>query len=195
MKQGVESANHRWFAVVAAAQDGRGFYPILLLISVVCMLALTDFGGSASQRKDSLEILPSVKLRLQADSPPPASAAIGDSEAHPDRPTSGSSDAAGTAEAESELEKYLARVRAMVARKKRYPPREKNAGKQGVVTVQVMIDGSGVLQSAALVGASPHDGLNDAALRAVHSAAPFPEIPAQVGKNQVTFRLRLNFRL
>lgn len=193
MKPGVESGGDRLAAAVRTVQDGRWFYPILALTSAACIFAIFDF-GSPKSTLESREILPSLTLRL-AGSPPPSATAPGASPVSPDDAARGQSDAAGAAESESELQKYLARVRAMVERQKRYPPREKNAGRQGLVTVQVDIDRSGTLQAAKLVGRSPHEGFNDAALRAVRGAAPFPEVPAKIAQDLVTFRIRLNFRL
>jgi len=84
-----------------------------------------------------------------------------------------------------------AAIRGRVERRKTYPPDARGAA--GAVTVQLTVSGTGSLLAAEVAKSSGNGALDQAALRAVQSAAPFPAAPAGLEAGDQTFMLRMSF--
>lgn len=76
-----------------------------------------------------------------------------------------------------------------------YPTAARKDGIEGKTYVKFTIDKYGNLLTAILVHSSGSVLLDDAALKAIHSASPFPPIPGEIGKERMTFMQGLTFTL
>jgi TonB family protein len=72
---------------------------------------------------------------------------------------------------------------------------EKERDQQGDVIVGFVILADGRIENLRLIQASPHAGFNEEALASVHRSTPFPAIPLELGKNRLSLRIKLKFRL
>jgi protein TonB len=72
---------------------------------------------------------------------------------------------------------YAKAVMTAVSAKVEYPKMAKMRHQEGVVTVQITVDGTGKPTAATVAQSSGMQSLDDAALAAVNAAAPFPAPP------------------
>lgn len=84
-----------------------------------------------------------------------------------------------------------AAIRARVERRKSYPADARGAS--GAVTVRLTVSGGGALVGVALAASSGNAALDQAALRAVQAAAPFPAAPADLPQGNQSFTLRMRY--
>ena len=84
-----------------------------------------------------------------------------------------------------------AAIRARVERRKSYPADARGAS--GAVTVRLTVSGGGALVGVALAASSGNAALDQAALRAVQAAAPFPAAPAELPQGNQSFTLRMRY--
>lgn len=90
---------------------------------------------------------------------------------------------------------YLSGIIRKVARHKRFPRVEKERDQQGEVIVGFVILADGRIENLRLIRPSQYSGFNDEALASVHRSVPFPAIPLELGKNRLSLRIKLKFRL
>jgi len=92
--------------------------------------------------------------------------------------------------------RFAQEVRTQIERKKIFPDSARDLGMSGVVEVVYVLDRTGGLVRAEVATSSGYPMLDQAALRAVRSAA-FAGFPADawVGENQKEFRTRLVFSI
>ncbi len=90
---------------------------------------------------------------------------------------------------------YAKRVRDRIEAEKDYPSRARRGGVEGVVSVQFTIGHGGEAGAVSVAQTSGSKILDNAALDAVRNAAPFPPLPAELGKNEFTLRVSIVFRL
>lgn len=95
------------------------------------------------------------------------------------------------------MDGYGREVHARVAAAVRFPERAAREGRGGVVMLRITLENDGRLRDVAMVGSDNDAVLGEAALDAVHRAAPFPRPPAEVAApgKLLTFRLPIRFRL
>lgn len=93
------------------------------------------------------------------------------------------------------LASYAGGVKAAILRHKAYPATAERLGHEGAAKVSFTIDIDGSLQSATIRSSSGYDELDEAALDAVRSAAPFDSIPAEARKDQLSMSITLKFSL
>jgi periplasmic protein TonB len=72
---------------------------------------------------------------------------------------------------------YNGKVRAKLARAKRYPSSARREKAQGTVTVRFVVSGNGSASGVSIVRSSGFTVLDNAAIDAVRRAAPFPDTP------------------
>lgn len=89
---------------------------------------------------------------------------------------------------------YEAEVLAWINRHKRYPHHAIQARLEGVVGIAVELDNWGRLLRVELLNSSGHQGLDQAALRQVRAAAPYPR-PVDADWNRKRIELNLAFSL
>ena len=90
---------------------------------------------------------------------------------------------------------YTPLVVAQIYKAIRYPNRAADKNQQGTVRIGVTIDRSGHLISAVTTQESRYRLLNQAALKAVKKAAPFPELPEAMKADSFEVNLPITFRL
>jgi protein TonB len=77
---------------------------------------------------------------------------------------------------------FLSQVSTWLERQRSYPVAARRLGQEGEVLVRLRLDGSGRAVEAALVGTTGHRLLDEAVLRMVEKAQPFPPPPIPMGK-------------
>lgn len=107
---------------------------------------------------------------------------------------SGAGGAGGGTGAGSGLDAYLSAVRARIEKAKRYPSLARRRGLEGRAAVAFELDESGRPQHLA-VRFADHPLLGEAAVQAVHSAAPFPAFPQGITLAAVRVEVPLRFTL
>lgn len=90
---------------------------------------------------------------------------------------------------------YLEMVRLRIESRKSYPPQARAAFKEGRVVVRFTITTDGGIRSLEVRKSSKTKVLDEAALQAVRSAAPFPAPPRHLFKRDIPLELSIVFEL
>ncbi|MDY6836382.1 MAG: energy transducer TonB [Thermodesulfobacteriota bacterium] len=90
---------------------------------------------------------------------------------------------------------YFDMVRFQVERHKQYPDTARLRQIEGEVVIRFVITPKGEVQALTLAKASGCCALDDAALRAVRDAAPFPKPPRQLFRGEIPLELTMVFEL
>jgi protein TonB len=92
-------------------------------------------------------------------------------------------------------DQYYNLLRVRIDARKAYPESARRRREEGKVTVRFTLMSDGHLVSVDIADACPYEALNQAALRAVSTAAPFPPIPPELSRDRLTIRLAIRFEL
>jgi protein TonB len=90
---------------------------------------------------------------------------------------------------------FTDRVRQRIANFKSYPRIAKRRGMEGQPIIAFTLDRLGQLTKTDLAQSSGYRLLDQAALEAVHQAAPYPEIPVELKTETYRFKLPISFKL
>ncbi len=90
---------------------------------------------------------------------------------------------------------FAGKVRQQIADAKYYPRIARRRGMEGQPVVTFTLNKAGGVMRADLAQTSGHKLLDQAALDAVHQAAPYPEIPAELKTDTYQFKLPISFIL
>lgn len=90
---------------------------------------------------------------------------------------------------------YLAQVKTRIERHKRYPARARIRQLQGEVTIRFVLTPTGDTQALAISKSSGRGILDNAALKAVRDASPFPRPPDDLFKGEIPLELTIVFKL
>ncbi len=90
---------------------------------------------------------------------------------------------------------YAGKIHSRIARAKRYPHSARAAGEEGTVKVKFTVGPTGSVSGIRVAKSSGFASLDQAAIDAVSRAAPFPPLPACVGRDSLTLRLSVSFHL
>jgi TonB family protein len=90
---------------------------------------------------------------------------------------------------------FTGRVRQQIAKAKYYPRIARRRGMEGQPIIAFTLDKGGRIINAALEKTSGYQLLDQAALKAVRQAAPYPEIPAPLRMDSFQFKLPISFIL
>jgi periplasmic protein TonB len=90
---------------------------------------------------------------------------------------------------------YLDMVRLKIESRKRYPAIAKARNMQGRVTVRFVLTTDGSVRDVAVITHSPHKVLDQAAMEAVRTAAPFPRPPSTLFDRDLPLELTIVFEL
>ncbi|MBF0496071.1 MAG: energy transducer TonB [Deltaproteobacteria bacterium] len=94
------------------------------------------------------------------------------------------------------LKGYAAGIHSLLERHKHYPPLARRRNHQGKVMIKFTITDDGHLFGQPTVEhSSGYETLDEAALKCVHAAAPFPALPREIEVRPVTFKMTLAFVL
>ncbi|WP_421696438.1 TonB family protein [Aestuariivirga sp.] len=97
----------------------------------------------------------------------------------------------GKALEQSYKSKILARLRSA----KRYPDAARRKGLEGTAVLSFTIDAAGRLTAARISTRSGAPAIDDAALAMARNAAPFPPFPPGLARQQMTFRVPVQFAI
>ncbi len=90
---------------------------------------------------------------------------------------------------------FTGEVRQRIANAKYYPRIAKRRGMEGQPVIAFTLSKTGRLMKVDLARTSGYQLLDQAALEAVHQAAPYPEIPAELKTDTFQFKLPISFVL
>jgi periplasmic protein TonB len=90
---------------------------------------------------------------------------------------------------------YLEMVRSRIETRKRYPQQARASFKEGRVLVRFTVAADGGIRSLGVGKSSKTKVLDEAALQAVRSAAPFPAPPRRLFKGEIPLELTIVFEL
>jgi len=90
---------------------------------------------------------------------------------------------------------YLELVKNSIQRAKRYPQSARARQIEGRVTLQFIVGQDGSLKDVRVLGPCPHGILNEAALRAIRDASPFPRPPSRFFKGDLPLKIVIAFEL
>ncbi len=93
------------------------------------------------------------------------------------------------------LKGYLGKLQVMIAAAKQYPEAARKSGQEGKVTVQFTVLKNGDVKDIELVSKTNYPELDQEALAAVKRAAPFSELPDEIGKSFLEIVLPFKFKL
>lgn len=97
----------------------------------------------------------------------------------------------GRALEQSYKSKVLARLRSV----KRYPEAARRKGLEGTAVLSFTINARGQVTAARISGRSGHVAIDGAALAMARNAAPFPPFPPGIGRQQMSFRVPVQFKI
>lgn len=91
--------------------------------------------------------------------------------------------------------KYRGMVRQLVESRKKYPRKAVALQQEGVVIARIKLSKDGKLLNVEIVESSSYKILAEATLEAIKGIKKFPEIPAELGLTEMTFRLPLKYAI
>lgn len=91
--------------------------------------------------------------------------------------------------------RYVDMIRQRIQHALVYPQSARSSGIEGKTYVKFAIDARGNVISVTVAGSSGSRVLDEASVKAVHSAAPYPGIPHELHRESMTFVLGLAFTL
>lgn len=114
--------------------------------------------------------------------------------------TSGNSNTAPAARTNSggnaaERASYLSRVRARLARARRYPNAARQAGQEGVVQVRITINRQGRVTGFRITRSSGHAVLDQEVKNMISRVQPLPQMPASMTQPSITINMPVRFKL
>lgn len=90
---------------------------------------------------------------------------------------------------------YLEMVRLKIERHKKYPETAEDKQIEGAVTVRFVITPQGDILDVEIIRSSTQKSLDEAALKAIRAAAPFPRPPQHLFKGEIPLELTIAFEL
>ncbi len=90
---------------------------------------------------------------------------------------------------------YAALLAAHLNKHRHYPISSRHRGEEGVVTLYLEINRNGKIIEARISDRSTFPALNEAALRIIEKAKPFPSFPKEMPQSQIAVRIPISFRL
>jgi len=93
------------------------------------------------------------------------------------------------------MQDYFEMVKDAIERHKKYPYQAKSRQVEGRVLLQFVITSLGSVRNIEIIKTSRHQVLDDAALKAVRTAAPFPAPPRGLFKGDVPLQISIVFEL
>lgn len=93
------------------------------------------------------------------------------------------------------LDGYLGTLQTLIASAKKYPESARKSGQEGKVTVKFTVLQNGEVKNVQLVSTTNYPELNEEAIEAVKRAAPFSDLPEEIGKSFLDIILPFKFKL
>lgn len=98
-------------------------------------------------------------------------------------------------QAQDQFDQYLGSIIAKIRAAAVYPQQARRRKWEGTVTVELQIEPSGKVRKMTIVDAAPYDLLNDAALKAIKRAQPFPSFDQANTAELLTVKIPIQFEL
>ncbi|MDO6784697.1 energy transducer TonB [Neptunomonas phycophila] len=93
------------------------------------------------------------------------------------------------------LQSYNALLQAKLAKYKRYPIASRRRGEEGEVRLHFVVDRSGKVLEHSIKGSSGSKRLDDAVLKMLKKAQPFPPFPDEITASQMSYNIPVGFYL
>jgi len=93
------------------------------------------------------------------------------------------------------LAAYLATVRSLLEKHKRYPGEARRQWQQGVVVLSFTIGSNGEIAHSKVARSSGHQSLDEAARETLTRLSRFPPLPPQLNRSHLAIEVPLAFRL
>lgn len=90
---------------------------------------------------------------------------------------------------------YLEIVKLKIEKNKKYPEDAKSSHVEGVVSLKFTITPDGNIKNSEIAKSSRNKILDEAAMKALKDAAPFPKPPVKFFKGEVPLQISINFEL
>jgi TonB family protein len=90
---------------------------------------------------------------------------------------------------------YTSSIQLKIAQAKTYPPLARERKQQGKAFLSFKLDRDGKILELTVENSSGHKILDQAAIKAIKEAAPFPTIPASLSKNYASLKIPISFVL
>jgi TonB family protein len=91
--------------------------------------------------------------------------------------------------------KYTNSIQLKIAQAKIYPPLARERKQQGKVFLSFKLDKNGEILELSIENSSGHKILDQAAMKAIKEAAPFPTIPVSLNKKHASLKIPISFVL
>jgi TonB family protein len=91
--------------------------------------------------------------------------------------------------------KYGSMIAKLINDKKRYPRTAKAFGQEGMVKVKLKLDKLGNILELDIIEKSPHESLAKASLETIKSVNKFPAIPNELGVEEISLNIPINYTL
>ena len=92
-------------------------------------------------------------------------------------------------------ESYLEMIRQRIEQHKHYPRQARERQIEGMVTIRFIITPAGNVQAIGIARSSRHSLLNEAAIKAVQNASPFPKPPNHIYQGELALEVNIVFEL
>lgn len=100
-----------------------------------------------------------------------------------------------TAAQESAKNKYFRQVTQAIYRKKHYPRQAYALNQEGLVLVRLRLDKKGKILELDVLEKAPYKTLTEASLETIRSISKFPPIPEELGMDEITFRIPIEYKI
>ncbi|NQY27450.1 MAG: energy transducer TonB [Piscirickettsiaceae bacterium] len=128
-------------------------------------------------------------------SPQPNSATSAPKSASPKQITTGRSDALSTGGSVAAKQSYFSIIAARLTKHKRYPSQARRRNQEGVVTLFFIVNRDGKVLESRISRSSGYKKLDDAVLRMLRKAAPFPSFSDDMEQAQLSINIPIEFKL
>ncbi|MFT4578787.1 MAG: TonB family protein [Nitrospinales bacterium] len=91
--------------------------------------------------------------------------------------------------------RYTNSIQLKISQSKIYPPLARERKQQGKVFLSFKLDANGKILELSIENSSGHKILDQAAIKAIKEAAPFPTIPASLNKKYASLKIPISFIL
>jgi len=188
-----------WMKTMAVQNSNIIYSALLISIVLHGVFLCVSFGGStADMQKHTLNVTMHTQTVL------PHIENIGDATRLKNNPVQSVKRQGGTMasqymvsdeDSQTITMRYTDMIRQRIQEALVYPTAARKDGIEGKTYIKFTIDKYGNVLMVMLVRSSGSGLLDDAALKAIHSASPFPAIPEAIGKERMTFVQGLTFTL
>ncbi len=104
-------------------------------------------------------------------------------------------DVTSISEAQNAKTTYFALITQIIYRNKRYPRQAYSLQQEGLVVVKLKLNKDGEILDLRVLEESPYKSLNEASLDTISAIHRFPPIPNELGVNELTLRVPIEYKI